>query len=80
MIDFFIFFSKVKLAKEIVVIGGGAVGLEMAGEIATDFPDKSVTVVHSRDYLVEGDSLRPAFRDGIKDQLTAKGVKLVLGK
>ncbi|XP_033637579.1 apoptosis-inducing factor 2-like [Asterias rubens] len=72
--------QKVKLAKEIVVIGGGAVGLEMAGEIATDFPDKSVTVVHSRDYLVEGDSLRPAFRDGIKDQLTAKGVKLVLGE
>ena len=51
----------------------------MAGEIATDFPHKSVTVVHSRDYLVEGGDLRPKFRDGVRKQLAAKGVKLVLG-
>ncbi|XP_033637576.1 apoptosis-inducing factor 2-like [Asterias rubens] len=72
--------QKVKSASEIVVIGGGAVGLEMAGEIATDFPHKSVTVVHSRDYLVEGVELRPKFREGVRKQLAAKGVKLVLGE
>ncbi len=76
----FFMFLKVKSANEIVVIGGGAVGLEMAGEISTDYPKKSVTVVHFRDYHVEGDNLKPAFRDGVREQLEAKGVKLVLGE
>ncbi|XP_038051096.1 ferroptosis suppressor protein 1-like [Patiria miniata] len=71
--------QKVKASKDIVVVGGGAVGVEMAGEIATDFSDKQVTIVHSRDYLVEGD-LAPKFRKGLDDQLRAKGVKLVLGE
>ncbi|XP_038051094.1 ferroptosis suppressor protein 1-like [Patiria miniata] len=71
--------QKIKASTDIVVVGGGAVGVEMAGEIATDFSDKQVTIVHSRDYLVEGD-LAPKFRKGLEDQLRAKGVKLVLGE
>ena len=42
---------KVRSSQDIVVIGGGAVGLEMAGEIATDFPDKTATLVQSKDYI-----------------------------
>ncbi|XP_038051097.1 ferroptosis suppressor protein 1-like [Patiria miniata] len=72
-------FQKIKAGKDIVVVGGGAVGVELAGEIATDFSDNQVTIVHSRDYLVEGD-LAPKFRKGLVDQLRAKGVKLVLGE
>ncbi|XP_022107055.1 apoptosis-inducing factor 2-like [Acanthaster planci] len=71
--------QKIKACKDIVVIGGGAVGVEMAGEITTDFSDKQVTLIHSRDYLVEGD-FSPKFRRGAEEQLRAKGVKLVLGE
>ena len=35
-----------------VIVGGGAVGVELAGEIAVTFPDKQVTLVHSGDHLV----------------------------
>ncbi|WVQ62331.1 uncharacterized protein L199_000470 [Kwoniella botswanensis] len=39
----------VEKAKKVVVVGGGAVGVEISGEIAAHHPDKSVTVVH-KDY------------------------------
>ncbi|WWD09270.1 hypothetical protein V865_007393 [Kwoniella europaea PYCC6329] len=39
----------VEKAKKVVVVGGGAVGVEIAGEIAAHHPDKSVTLVH-KDY------------------------------
>ena len=32
--------DELKRAKSIVLVGGGAVGVEMAGEIATDYPDQ----------------------------------------
>jgi len=30
------------MADHVAIIGGGAVGVEMAGEVKTDFPDKEV--------------------------------------
>ncbi|KAK6905565.1 hypothetical protein I203_106395 [Kwoniella mangroviensis CBS 8507] len=36
----------VEEAKKVVIVGGGAVGVEIAGEIAAHHPDKSVTLVH----------------------------------
>ncbi|CAM6024801.1 unnamed protein product [Sphagnum balticum] len=36
--------SKVVAARSILIMGGGPVGVEMAGEMVTDFPDK-VTIV-----------------------------------
>jgi len=43
---------RVNAAKEIVIVGGGPVGVEMAGEIATDYPEKKVTLIHSKDQLL----------------------------
>nr|XP_019049087.1 hypothetical protein I302_02868 [Kwoniella bestiolae CBS 10118]OCF28017.1 hypothetical protein I302_02868 [Kwoniella bestiolae CBS 10118] len=37
---------KIESAKRVVVVGGGAVGVEIAGEIAAHHPHKSVTIVH----------------------------------
>jgi len=45
--------AKIKEAKSILIIGGGVVGCELAGEIKTDYPDKNVTIVHSADKLVK---------------------------
>ncbi|KAG9072211.1 hypothetical protein KI688_006435 [Linnemannia hyalina] len=41
--------AKIQKATKILLIGGGAVGLELAVEIREHFPAKEVTLVHSRD-------------------------------
>ncbi|KAH7030334.1 hypothetical protein BKA57DRAFT_416426, partial [Linnemannia elongata] len=41
--------AKIQKATKILLIGGGAVGLELAVEIREHFPEKEVTLVHSRD-------------------------------
>ncbi|KAF9896481.1 hypothetical protein BX616_007376, partial [Lobosporangium transversale] len=41
--------AKIQKATKILLIGGGAVGLELAVEIREHYPEKEVTLVHSRD-------------------------------
>lgn len=36
-----------------MIVGGGPTGVELAGEIAVDFPDKKVTLVHRGSRLLE---------------------------
>lgn len=45
--------QKIKSAHSILIIGGGPTGVELAGEIAVDFPDKKVTLVHRGSRLLE---------------------------
>jgi len=47
------YFEELSAANSVLVIGGGAVGLEVAGEVATDFPEKQVTLVHSSQAVLE---------------------------
>lgn len=39
--------EKIKGANSILIIGGGPTGVELAGEIAFDYPGKDVTLVHN---------------------------------
>jgi NADH dehydrogenase FAD-containing subunit len=39
--------EKLKKAKKIVIVGGGVVGIELAAEIMTHFPDKDMTIVEA---------------------------------
>ncbi|XP_057819052.1 uncharacterized protein LOC131032140 [Cryptomeria japonica] len=43
--------KKIKDAKTILIIGGGPAGVELAGEIISDFPEKKVILLHSRGRL-----------------------------
>lgn len=45
--------EKIKSARSILIVGGGPTGVELAGEIAVDFPDKKVTLVHKGPRLLE---------------------------
>ncbi|KAK2640818.1 hypothetical protein Ddye_022581 [Dipteronia dyeriana] len=45
--------QKIKSAQSILIVGGGPTGVELAGEIAVDFPDKKVTLVHKGSRLLE---------------------------
>ncbi|KJE94266.1 pyridine nucleotide-disulfide oxidoreductase [Capsaspora owczarzaki ATCC 30864] len=65
-------------AKKILVVGGGAVGVEVAAEIATDYPDKTVTLVHSGSELVKLDPKSSKADTHARKFLTSHNVQLVL--
>jgi NADH dehydrogenase FAD-containing subunit len=45
--------QKINSASSILIVGGGPTGVELAGEIAFDFPDKKITMVHSGSRLLD---------------------------
>ncbi len=61
-------------ANSVLVIGGGFVGVEFAGEIASAFPDKEITLAHVSNALL--DHSKPKAQRKALEQLTAKGVKV----
>lgn len=70
--------EKVRQARRIVVVGGGAVGVEVAADAKSEYPEKSVTLVHSREEVMGrfGKGLKDAARKGLEDL----GVEVVLGE
>lgn len=68
--------KRLAAARSILVIGGGTVGVEFAGEIASAFPGKEITLAHSKQALL--DNLKPKAQRKALEQLTAKGVEVKL--
>lgn len=54
-----------------LIIGGGAVGIELAAEIKDHYPEKEVTLIHSRDYYL------PAYKHSLS-QMTYNMLKNTL--
>ncbi|KAJ3212498.1 hypothetical protein HDU82_000919 [Entophlyctis luteolus] len=73
-------FDAVKRAQSIAIVGGGVVGVELAGEIATDYPGKKVTVIHSAKSLVNRNGLKPKATALVDEQLKALGVTVKLNQ
>jgi apoptosis-inducing factor 2 len=76
--------AAIGAAKSIVVVGGGAVGSESAGEIAGGYPGKSITLVHSGAHLVSGKESGPAGADpaiggAVESRLVGLGVTVIKG-
>ncbi|KAJ2972473.1 hypothetical protein NUW54_g12261 [Trametes sanguinea] len=69
---------KFEVAQHIVVVGGGAVGIELAGELNYHWPGKKVTLVHSEPLLLN-DTYPERFRKEIERRLRAKGIDVLLG-
>ncbi|PNH09564.1 Apoptosis-inducing factor B [Tetrabaena socialis] len=68
--------EEIKAAKNIVVIGGGPAGVEVAAEIVEAYAGKAVTLVHPRAALLS--TLPPKAGAQAKKWLEAHGVKLLL--
>jgi len=69
----------VKASKTIVIIGGGATGVEIAAEYTSAYQDKEVTVVNSNNQLVAPFAERTQLH--FQELLTNQHrIKLVLGK
>lgn len=70
--------ERVAQAKNILLIGAGSVGIELAGEIASRYPGKSVTL------LEPGERLLPAFSPQLGERLyqglQQLGVKVLFGE
>lgn len=45
--------GKIESSESVLIIGGGPTGVELAGEIAVDYPEKKVTLVHRGSRLLE---------------------------
>ncbi|KAJ4311858.1 hypothetical protein N0V94_007733 [Neodidymelliopsis sp. IMI 364377] len=70
--------AQVEASGKIVVIGGGAVGVQMATDIKQLFPSKSVTLVHSRENLMS--KFHPGLHSIVAQRCGELGIDLVLGK
>ncbi|KAI4334188.1 hypothetical protein L6164_018907 [Bauhinia variegata] len=67
---------KIASAHSILIVGGGPTGVELAGEIAVDFPDKKVTLVHKGSRLLE--FIGPKASDKAMKWLVSKKVEVKL--
>lgn len=70
--------TTVKDAQRIAIIGGGAVGVQMACDIKEVYPDKQVTLIHSRRNVMSRFDTR--LHDIIEERARELGIDLVLGK
>ncbi|KAJ6151472.1 hypothetical protein N7470_007069 [Penicillium chermesinum] len=64
----------------IAVVGGGAVGVEMAAELKILHPQKKITLIHSRDRLLSSEPLPNEFAERVLTVLREVGVETILGQ
>ncbi len=69
--------QALKAAKTVLIIGAGAVGTELAGEIAYAQPEKKVSLVSSDATLFPGNPAK--LGRSLQDKLTRMGVEVILG-
>ena len=72
-------FIKIEGSSSVVIIGGGAVGVELAGEILDRYPDKKITVLNSGEKLLNNVKLGEKLQDKAREALEAQGVVVKTG-
>ena len=70
--------QAVEAAETIAVIGGGAVGVELAGDIASYDRKKDVTLIHSRDQLLPRFARK--LHEHVMDVFSKLGIRIILGQ
>ncbi|NWV00310.1 AIFM2 factor, partial [Upupa epops] len=71
--------KEIEKSERILVVGGGAAGVEMAAEIKTEYPAKEVILIHSKIVLADVELL-DSVRQVVKEILLRKGVRLLLSE
>jgi NADH dehydrogenase FAD-containing subunit len=72
-------YSELTHANRVLLVGAGPVGIELAGEILSKWPDKHVTLLDLADDVLGG-NFRADLRAELRQQLVELGVELVLGE
>jgi len=71
-------YKKIKSTQKIIILGGGLVGVELAGEIISKYPTKHITLVHSREKLIPRNSEKTSKK--VFYFLKEKGVQIRLNE
>ena len=69
--------GDIEKSDKVVIVGGGALGVEMSGEVRERYKSKQVTLIHSHGDLCGGEV---GLHDEIYSQLTKNGVDIVLNE
>lgn len=72
--------NYIEKVNDILIVGGGAVGCEVAAEIKVKYPSKSVTIVEANNQLIAGNHLNNKFHARLNASLDKLGVKRILGE
>ncbi len=52
--------DRIASSQRILIVGGGPIGIEVAGEITENYPEKSVTLIEASDRVLAGTSAKAA--------------------
>lgn len=66
-------------ASSVLLVGGGTVGIELTGELASAFPDLQITIVEKQEELLGNPGYTQELRDEIRSQLNDLGVRVITG-
>lgn len=73
--------ESIERAESVLVVGGGAVGCEVAGEIKAKYPAIKVTLLEGHERLVANNDVRDKFRAKLLHGLEKRlGVSVILGE
>ena len=70
-----------ELAKctNVLIVGAGPVGLELAGELTSAMPDLGVTIVEQGADILPSENYESELRASLREQLTERGVQVLSG-
>ncbi|CAF0721146.1 unnamed protein product [Adineta steineri] len=69
--------ERIRTAKSIALIGGGALGVQISTDIKSYYPDKEVHIIHSRDRLMS--RFDPSLGDVVVQSCKDLGINVHLG-
>ncbi|KAL4728108.1 hypothetical protein ACLX1H_004842 [Fusarium chlamydosporum] len=70
------FQQRISKADRVAVIGGGAVGVELVTEIRAKYPDKRITLIHSRHHLLPRFGVK--LHEHVLETLRKQGIEVLL--
>ncbi|KAJ3889276.1 hypothetical protein GG344DRAFT_78974 [Lentinula edodes] len=65
-------------AQDILLVGGGSVGIELSGELRDVFPSKPITIIHRENYLLNA-TYPDKYRIAVQKQLEGRGITVLTG-
>ncbi|PCH36280.1 FAD/NAD(P)-binding domain-containing protein [Wolfiporia cocos MD-104 SS10] len=68
-----------KQADHIVLVGGGAVGIETAGELRDIYPNKRITIIHADDMLLNA-TYPEKYRKDVERRVRARRIDLIFSE
>lgn len=69
--------AEVKRSHSIMIVGGGAVGVQMATDLKEYYPEKDITVVQSRPRVMP--NFHPQLHEIVKRRFDEMGIRLITG-